>query len=113
MKPRYLVPTLLIGLTSATSVAAGAVPSAARRNERCFVPIANWQPRSAVVDLAKQNGWKVRRIKTDDGCYELKGWDKRGRAFEVLIDPQSLENVKIEYDKDKRDWLKKGVQEDN
>ena len=41
--------------------------------EGCFVPISQWQPRSAVAKLAEASGWTARRIKIDDGCYEIYG----------------------------------------
>lgn len=37
----------------------------------CYVPMADWQPRAALAQLAEDNGWTVRRIKIDDGCYEI------------------------------------------
>jgi hypothetical protein len=44
-------------------------------DDDCFVPMADWQPRDAVARLAEGNGWSVRRIKIDDGCYEIDGRD--------------------------------------
>ena len=53
---------------------------AALAEDDCFVPMADWQPREAVARLAQENGWTVRRIKVDDGCYEIDGSDA-----EVLV----------------------------
>jgi|GEM_PF-3324952 len=92
---------------------AGNPPSAARRIERCAVPIAKWQTRSALRAMGKTKGWKIRRIKSEDGCYELKGWDRSGRAFEALLNPRTFEIVKIDYDEDERDWLKNRPESDN
>jgi len=70
----------------------------------CFVPMAKWKPREAVQKMAEAQGWTVRRIKTDDGCYELKGHDQTGREIDVKIDPESLAIVDMEYDdEDKSD----------
>ena len=66
----------------------GAVPALA--DEDCFVPMADWQPRSAVAALAAQNGWQVRRIKIDDGCYAVHGTDAKGRKIEAKLNPQTL-----------------------
>lgn len=63
---------------------------AARAEERCYAPISAWQPRSAVKALAEQNGWTIRRIRTDDGCYEVSGRDADGREFHADIDPATL-----------------------
>lgn len=64
----------------------------------CFVPMADWQPKEAVARLAEKNGWVVRRIKIDDGCYEIDGQDAAGRAIEVTIHPATLEVIDLEYE---------------
>jgi len=69
-------------------------------DDDCTVPMADWQPREAVQKMAEARGWTVRRIKTDDGCYEIRGQDENGREFEVKIDPGSLAIVDIEYEDD-------------
>jgi hypothetical protein len=45
-------------------------------------------------------GMDVRRIKTDDGCYEVKAIDARGRRIEAYYDPRTLELVKYEREED-------------
>lgn len=75
-------------------------------DDDCFVPMADWQPRESVARLAQDNGWTVRRIKIDDGCYEIKGSDANGRRIEVTVDPGTLRVIEVEYkddDKDKKD----------
>lgn len=66
-------------------------------DEDCFAPMAEWQPRDAVQRLAKASGWTVRRIKIDDGCYEIDGLDAEGRRIEVKIHPATLQVLEIEY----------------
>lgn len=82
-----------------------AIPvGAAFADDDCSVPMADWQPREAVVRLARENGWTVRRIRTDDGCYEVKGSDAHGREFKAKIDPATLRVLKVSYkvaDKDR------------
>lgn len=70
-------------------------PALAR--DRCTAPMAEWQPREAVLGLAQENGWTVRRIKIDDGCYELDGTDSEGRRIEVKLDPATLRVIKMEF----------------
>lgn len=67
--------------------------------EGCFVPMSDWQPRAAVVKLAQDKGWTVRRIKIDDGCYEIDARDVDGKSFEVTVHPATLEVLKIEQEK--------------
>ena len=66
--------------------------------DACIVPMADWQPREALVQMAADNGWTVRRIKIDDGCYEIYGRDAEGRRIEVTIHPQSLQVIELEYE---------------
>ncbi|WP_338024995.1 PepSY domain-containing protein [Aliiroseovarius sediminis] len=74
----------------------------------CRVPMADWQPREAVQAMAEKQGWTVRRIKTDDGCYEIKGRDAQGRQIEVKLDPATLDVVEWEYDDDDDDYRGSG-----
>lgn len=71
---------------------------AALAGDDCLVPMADWQPRDAVARLAEENGWTVRRIKIDDGCYEIIGRDAEGRPIEVTIHPATLQVIAFEYE---------------
>lgn len=70
----------------------------AQADDDCFVPMADWQPREAVAQLAADQGWTVRRIKIDDGCYEIDGRDAQGRAIEVKLHPGTLRIVEFEVE---------------
>jgi len=72
-------------------------------DDDCFVPMADWQPKAAVARLAEKNGWTVRRIKIDDGCYEIDGRDATGRAIEVTIHPATLQVIELEYEEEHDD----------
>jgi hypothetical protein len=74
---------------------------AALADDDCFVPMADWQPREAVARLANENGWTVRRIKIDDGCYEIDGSDAEGRRVEVTVHPATLQVIEIEHEGDR------------
>ncbi len=95
MKKYLMATTLLIGL--------GAAGVALADDDDCRVPMADWQPREAVQQMAEAQGWTVRRIKTDDGCYEIKGRDATGREIEVKVDPATLAIVEFEYEDDDDD----------
>lgn len=83
-------------LTILAFVAAFPVGSAMADDE-CFVPMADWKPREAVAALAAQQGWTVRRIKIDDGCYEIDGTDAQGQQMEATVHPATLEILEIEH----------------
>jgi hypothetical protein len=71
---------------------------AAAASERCSVPMSDWQPREALQKKLEDEGWKVSRIKTDDGCYEVKATDKEGRRVEASYNPKTFEQVKFELE---------------
>lgn len=60
--------------------------------------MADWQPRAAVEALAVTEGWRIRRLHVDDGCYEIDGWDRAGGEVEITLDPATLAVVEIEYE---------------
>ena len=95
MKKFLIAATVLAGL--------GAAGVALADDDDCRVPMADWQPREAVQAMAEAQGWTVRRIKTDDGCYEIKGRDAQGREIEVKVDPATLAVVEFEYEDDDDD----------
>ncbi len=95
MKKYMIAATLLAGL--------GVAGIALADDDDCRVPMADWQPREAVQQMAETQGWTVRRIKTDDGCYEIKGRDATGREIEVKVDPATLAVVDFEYEDDDDD----------
>jgi hypothetical protein len=63
----------------------------------CAVPMTDWQPRSAVAAVAKAQGWTLRRIRIDDGCYEVIGLDAQGRAIEAKLNPGTLQILEVEF----------------
>jgi hypothetical protein len=67
-------------------------------NDDCAEPMANWQPREAVAQMAADHGWTVRRIKIDEGCYRLDARDADGKRVEVWVNPATLTIRAIEYE---------------
>jgi hypothetical protein len=74
----------------ATSLAAGT----ALASDKCSVPQAEWQPQEALQQKLEGDGWKIKKIKVDDGCYEVYGTDGQGKRMEVYFDPKSFAVVK-------------------
>ena len=89
-------------LASALAALALGNPASADDDD-CYVAMSKWQSRAAVRDMAEAQGWQVRRIKIDDGCYEIKGRDANGREIEVKIDPATLAVIDLEYEDDDDD----------
>jgi hypothetical protein len=88
-----------LALTILASLVALPVGSA-MADDDCFVPMADWKPREAVAAMAAERGWAVRRIKIDDGCYEIIGTDAEGRKVEATVNPSTLEILEIEHEDD-------------
>ena len=96
--------TLAIPALGAAVLLTGSLlAGAARADDDCLVPMTDWQPRSAVADLAAARGWQVRRIRVDDGCYQILGQDAAGRSIEVTLDPATLAVIEIEQEGDHHD----------
>jgi hypothetical protein len=81
--------TLLVA-TGLTLISTGA----AFASESCTVPKTEWQPEQALRQKLEAEGWKINRIKIDDGCYEVYGFDGEGQRAETYFDPKSFEVVK-------------------
>lgn len=90
-------------LTLAGAILASLVFSgAALAASDCTDPVADWQPRETLRLQLEQHGWEVQRIKVDDGCYEVRGVDKKGNAFRAKYSPASLHIRKLEITFDQK-----------
>lgn len=89
-------PTLsIVALTVLVGLAAPALAS-----QRCSAPMVEWKPREALVEKLRAEGWTIRRIKTDDGCYKVRAVDAEGRRVKAKFDPATLERVARDGDDD-------------
>lgn len=68
----------------------------------CRAPLADWKPRDAVRTLAQQKGWRVDKLKADDGCYEIKGHDADGKRFKAKLDPVTLDVVRMKREGERK-----------
>ncbi len=53
----------------------------------------SWQPQEKLEKQLTEQGWKVRRIKVDGGCYEVYAMDAKGQRVEAYFHPKTLEAV--------------------
>ncbi|MFO8141683.1 MAG: PepSY domain-containing protein [Marinobacter sp.] len=72
-------------------------------DDDCDDPVANWQPREHLRQKLEGEGWKVYRIKVDDGCYEVKGLAPEGYRAEASFAPASLKLMELEREEDDDD----------
>lgn len=61
--------------------------------DKCSVPMSDWQPREALKTKLEREGWKVRSVKTEDGCYEAYAFDAKGKKVEAYFNPKTFERV--------------------
>lgn len=78
---------LALGVTTAILASASAFAS---DDAHCTAPMSEWQPRENLQQKLEAEGWKVKRIKTEDGCYEAYAFDKNGHRVEAYFDPKTL-----------------------
>ena len=77
-----------------------ALAAPAHASQRCSAPMAEWKPREELVEKLRAEGWTIRRIKTDDGCYKVRATDAEGRRVKAKFDPATLERVVRDGDDD-------------
>ncbi|MDW7745531.1 PepSY domain-containing protein [Halomonas sp.] len=90
---------LLVTTTLAATLTAGM----SFADDDCRDPVADWQPREVLRQKLVAEGWEVRRIKVDDGCYEVKGLDQDGNKVEAEYAPASLRLRELEIESDNVD----------
>lgn len=50
------------------------------------------------MDLQRKligEGWKVRQVKTFNGCYEVYGFDEKGERTEAFFNPKTFEKIGV------------------
>ncbi len=92
MKSMFLSAALTAALFTATAASFGS--GAAFASDKCSVPRAEWQPKEALQQKLEGDGWKIKKIKVDDGCYEVYGSDATGKRRETYFDPKTFVAVK-------------------
>ena len=86
---RALVPTLTAGL-----LVLAAHPASATGLATCESgPKSGWQATEVLEKRLTEQGWKVRRIKEDGGCYEVYALDDKGQRVEAYFHPVTLAPV--------------------
>jgi hypothetical protein len=81
-----LVSAALLGLAAAGS-------ASAHGDFKCDVPKAEWKPQMELQRKLTADGWKVRQVKVDNGCYEVYGFDNTGKRIEIYFNPKTFEKV--------------------
>lgn len=86
--------TTVMSATIIAAFAATLAAGAAQASDKCATPQAEWQPKESLQQKLEGDGWKIKKIKVDDGCYEVYGTDAQGKRMEIYFDPKSFAVVK-------------------
>ena len=60
---------------------------------KCDVPKTEWKPQMELQRKLIDEGWRVRQVKTDNGCYEVYGFDANGKRMEAYFNPKTFERI--------------------
>lgn len=60
---------------------------------KCNEPSKEWKLREDLSDKLQADGWDVRKVKIDNGCYEVYGFDGKGKRRESYFNPRTLELI--------------------
>ena len=81
-------------LLSALTILAVAAAGPAFAEGKCSnAPKSKWQPRSALEAQLQTDGYKVRQIKVESGCYEVYATDKDGKRANMAYNAETLEKL--------------------
>jgi len=82
-------------ITAACLIALAAAPAAqATGLTTCKSgPQSGWQPQDALKTKLTKEGWQVRRIKVDGGCYEVYAINEKGERVEAYFHPVTFKHV--------------------
>lgn len=84
---------IIIALSFAASFGGAALAA-----EKCNVAMADWKPREALKAKLEGDGWKVRSIKSEDGCYEAYAITAEGKKVEAYFNPQTFQSVDMKVE---------------
>ena len=76
---------------AATLLAANTATAFAQHAEKCEpIPKEEWKSQAELEKKLTDQGWKVTRVKIENGCYEVYGRDEKNRKVETFFHPKTL-----------------------
>jgi hypothetical protein len=82
---RLVAAATLLTLACGPALAAGGACSTA--------PKSQWQPQSKLESMLKGQGFSVRQIKVEKGCYEVYAVDKAGKRYNAAYNAETLQKL--------------------
>ncbi len=78
----------------ALAALAVAFASPALADGKCSnAPKSLWQAKTALESQLQADGYKVRQIKTEGGCYEVYATDKDGKRANMAFNAETLQKL--------------------
>ncbi len=71
-------------------IAIAGLAGAASAGPRCDVSLDRWQSRQALEEKLRSEGWRVARVRSDDGCYKVEGTRADGQRVKATVQPNTL-----------------------
>jgi hypothetical protein len=85
-----------LSIAIAAAAIAFAAPASATGVIKCNAgPQAKWKSMEDLTAKLKKEGWQVRKVKVDGGCYEAYGTTPKGERVEAYFHPVSLKTLFI------------------
>lgn len=86
-------------ITAAIATLAVASPAMASGDDvNCKNPTGKWLEKQVIKSKAQEQGYDVRRIKREDGCYEVYAINNKDERVEIYMNPATAEIVKIKVE---------------
>jgi len=80
----------LCAFAALTVAAAGPALAAGKCSS---APKDKWQPKSALESQLQSDGYNVRQIKVEGGCYEVYATDKAGKRANMAFNAETLQKL--------------------
>lgn len=88
---------------AATAVAFGLAATAASASTPCTdQPRSAWMKAEEVRTRLEQQGYRIRRVKVDNNCYEVYATDRDGKQVEMYVDPVTAKTVSTKVESKER-----------
>lgn len=89
------IPFRTLGLAIALCGAAASFAQIVNHDSvRCeAVPKDEMKPQMELQQKLTSQGWKVRQVKNFNGCYEVYGFDEKGKRTEAFFHPKTFAKI--------------------
>jgi hypothetical protein len=57
---------------------------------------AERKPPGELTAMLKKMGWSIRKMQMFNNCYEVYGFDDKGKPVEAFFDPRTLQRVAVQ-----------------